>query len=66
MLVGIQSVKILMFRVRIFREFITKYYVELKKANPKFPILIRECSGVQPRVWARYGKSGKNLLIVLV
>ncbi|XP_077283303.1 NADH dehydrogenase (ubiquinone) B8 subunit [Arctopsyche grandis] len=36
------------------REFITKHYVELKKANPKFPILIRECSGVQPRVWARY------------
>lgn len=30
----------------------------LKKANPDFPILIRECSGVQPKLWARYGKQG--------
>lgn len=37
------------------REFIQKSYVGLKKANPKFPILIRECSGVQPKIWARYG-----------
>ncbi|XP_041974224.1 NADH dehydrogenase [ubiquinone] 1 alpha subcomplex subunit 2 [Aricia agestis] len=38
------------------REFIQKYYVNIKKENPNFPILIRECSGVQPRVWARYEK----------
>ncbi|CAG9863279.1 unnamed protein product [Phyllotreta striolata] len=38
------------------REFIEKCYVELKSSNPKFPILIRECSGVEPRVWARYEK----------
>ncbi|XP_028166000.1 NADH dehydrogenase [ubiquinone] 1 alpha subcomplex subunit 2 [Ostrinia nubilalis] len=38
------------------REFIQKNYVNLKKDNPTFPILIRECSGVQPRVWARYEK----------
>lgn len=38
-----------------FREFIEKYYVELKSNNPKFPILIRECSGVEPKLWARYG-----------
>ncbi|XP_045470603.1 NADH dehydrogenase [ubiquinone] 1 alpha subcomplex subunit 2 [Harmonia axyridis] len=38
------------------REFIEQHYVPLKKANPKFPILIRECSGVQPKVWARYEK----------
>ncbi|XP_061382750.1 NADH dehydrogenase [ubiquinone] 1 alpha subcomplex subunit 2 isoform X1 [Danaus plexippus] len=38
------------------RDFIQKYYVGLKKENPKFPILIRECSGVQPRVWARYDR----------
>ena len=36
------------------RDFVTKHYVDLKKANPKFPILIRECSGITPRVWARY------------
>ncbi|RXN28466.1 NADH dehydrogenase [ubiquinone] 1 alpha subcomplex subunit 2 [Labeo rohita] len=32
-----------------------KHYVTLKKANPEFPILIRECSGVHPTLWARYG-----------
>ena len=37
------------------REFVEKHYVPLKKENPKFPILIRECSGIQPRVWARFG-----------
>lgn len=31
-----------------------KNYVELKKANPAFPFLIRECSGIEPRVFARY------------
>ncbi|XP_013193559.1 NADH dehydrogenase [ubiquinone] 1 alpha subcomplex subunit 2 [Amyelois transitella] len=38
------------------REFIESNYVKIKKDNPNFPILIRECSGVQPRVWARYEK----------
>ncbi|XP_077166755.1 NADH dehydrogenase [ubiquinone] 1 alpha subcomplex subunit 2 [Paroedura picta] len=36
------------------RDFIEKQYVPLKKANPNFPILIRECSDVQPKLWARY------------
>ncbi|KFO05225.1 NADH dehydrogenase [ubiquinone] 1 alpha subcomplex subunit 2, partial [Balearica regulorum gibbericeps] len=36
------------------RDFIEQHYVTLKKANPDFPILIRECSGVQPTLWARY------------
>uniref|UniRef100_A0A674D077 NADH dehydrogenase [ubiquinone] 1 alpha subcomplex subunit 2 n=2 Tax=Salmo TaxID=8028 RepID=A0A674D077_SALTR len=36
------------------RDFVEQHYVELKKANPTFPILIRECSGVQPKLWARY------------
>lgn len=35
--------------------------MELKKANPTFPILIRECSGVQPKLWAR---SGENIVSV--
>jgi len=37
------------------REYIETCYVDLKKQNPKFPILIRECSGVTPKVYARYG-----------
>ncbi|KAJ8405454.1 hypothetical protein AAFF_G00319270 [Aldrovandia affinis] len=36
------------------RDFVEHHYVALKKANPDLPILIRECSGVQPKLWARY------------
>ncbi|XP_052012077.1 NADH dehydrogenase [ubiquinone] 1 alpha subcomplex subunit 2 [Apodemus sylvaticus] len=36
------------------RNFILQRYVELKKAHPDLPILIRECSEVQPKLWARY------------
>ncbi|VTJ60780.1 Hypothetical predicted protein, partial [Marmota monax] len=36
------------------RDFIEKHYVELKKANPDLTILIRECSDVQSKLWARY------------
>ena len=39
-----------------FRDFIEKHYVEMKTHNPKFPILVRECSDVQPRIFARYGE----------
>ncbi|XP_062867387.1 NADH dehydrogenase [ubiquinone] 1 alpha subcomplex subunit 2 [Trichomycterus rosablanca] len=46
------------------RDFVRDHYVTLKKANPEFPILIRECSGVQPRLWTRYafGKEQKVAL----
>lgn len=30
-------------------------YKDLKTLNPKLPILIRESSGVEPQLWARYG-----------
>ncbi|KAG2316417.1 hypothetical protein Bca4012_067300 [Brassica carinata] len=36
------------------RTFVEKNYKELKSLNPKFPFLIRECSGIQPQMWARY------------
>merc|ERR1712071_653945 len=42
------------------RDFVEQHYVTLKKANPDFPMLIRECSGVQPRLWARYGFGKEN------
>ena len=29
----------------------------LKLKNPALPILIRECSGVSPKIWARYSKN---------
>ncbi|XP_063784848.1 NADH dehydrogenase [ubiquinone] 1 alpha subcomplex subunit 2 [Pseudophryne corroboree] len=46
------------------RDFIEQNYVELKKANPEFPILIRECSEVQPKLWARYD-FGKEVCLPL-
>ncbi|KAF5275566.1 hypothetical protein FQA39_LY06678 [Lamprigera yunnana] len=36
------------------REFIETNYVSIKKDNPNSPILIRECSGVEPKLWVRY------------
>lgn len=42
------------------RDFIEQHYVSIKQQNPKFPILIRECSGVQPRLWARYEGGKEN------
>ncbi|KAI3374071.1 hypothetical protein L3Q82_022643 [Scortum barcoo] len=46
--------------VVVYRAFVEQHYVALKKSNPDFPILIRECSGVQARVWARYGESAES------
>ena len=37
------------------RQFVEQHYVPLKEANPTFPILVRECSGISPRAWARFG-----------
>merc|ERR1712127_110568 len=38
------------------REFIEKNYISLKTTNPKTPILIRECSGILPKIYARHEK----------
>lgn len=53
----------------ICREFVKKNYGDLKTRNPTLPVLIRECSGVQPQLWARYGKKPSipsDLAIVMV
>lgn len=31
-----------------------RFYPVLKSSNPNLPILVRECSGVPPRIWARF------------
>ncbi|XP_071950390.1 NADH dehydrogenase [ubiquinone] 1 alpha subcomplex subunit 2-like [Antedon mediterranea] len=36
------------------RDWVEKCYVDLKKQNPTFPIRVRECSGIQPKMYARY------------
>ncbi|KAI8393671.1 thioredoxin-like protein [Radiomyces spectabilis] len=38
------------------RDFVAKNYTALKKANPELPILIREASGAEARVFARFEK----------
>lgn len=38
------------------RDFIMGSYAELKKANPDFPILVREASGTEAKLIARYGE----------
>ncbi|CAG8787440.1 12548_t:CDS:2, partial [Cetraspora pellucida] len=45
-------------------EYIAKNYKSLKAANPHFPILIREASGVEARLFARYD-FGKETKVVL-
>jgi NADH dehydrogenase (ubiquinone) 1 alpha subcomplex subunit 2 len=44
------------------RAFLQKNYPVLKKNNPNTPILIREAAGVQPVVYARFGKVLNSLL----
>ncbi|CAN6248076.1 unnamed protein product, partial [Urochloa humidicola] len=36
------------------REFVRNNYAEIKARNPTVPFLVRECSGIQPQLWARY------------
>lgn len=36
------------------RAFVENNFKDLKTLNPKFPILVRECSGIEPQLWARY------------
>merc|ERR1712179_333610 len=46
------------------REYITNNYKVLKSANPEFPILIRECSGIQPRIIGRYEFGREEKIVV--
>lgn len=36
------------------RKFVEQFYVNLKQQNPSTPILIRECSNINPTLWTRY------------
>lgn len=36
------------------RQFVDKYYCGIKQNNPNLPILIRECTGIEPKVWFRF------------
>ncbi|KAL6755072.1 NADH:ubiquinone oxidoreductase 11 kDa subunit [Haematococcus lacustris] len=38
------------------RDFLLANYAEMKKANPHFPILVRESAGVEAKLIARYDR----------
>ncbi|KAI7869182.1 thioredoxin-like protein [Spinellus fusiger] len=38
------------------RDFVAKNYTSIKTANPELPILIREASGTEARIFARFDK----------
>jgi hypothetical protein len=44
----------------IDRSFLKRAYPTMKKNNPNIPILIREVTGIEPKVWARYGIKGNS------
>ena len=46
------------------RDFLMKHYQGLKTQNPALPILVRECEGVQAKVWARFGKGVEKSAVV--
>ena len=39
------------------RSFLQRSYPTMKKHNPHTPIMIREASGTEPTVYARFGAS---------
>eukprot|EP01133_Synstelium_polycarpum_P007210 gene7210-8374_t len=46
------------------RNFITKNYTDLKRLNPKLPLMVREGHGVEPTIYARYdwGQEEKKIV----
>ncbi|KAH8378123.1 hypothetical protein KR093_009412 [Drosophila rubida] len=46
------------------RKYVERFYPNLKKSNPNLPILVRECAGVKPKLWARY-ENGKEVSMSL-
>ncbi|KAJ5166255.1 NADH-ubiquinone oxidoreductase 10.5 kDa subunit [Penicillium canariense] len=44
------------------RSFLNRAYPIMKKHNPHTPILMREASGIEPRVFARYGTKTPDTL----
>jgi NADH dehydrogenase (ubiquinone) 1 alpha subcomplex subunit 2 len=42
------------------REFLLSNYAEIKKANPGFPVLVREAAGTEAKLIARYGEQHQH------
>ena len=48
------------------RNFLLKSYEKLKAASPTTPVLIREAHGVEPKLFARYGKKKRYFVLYFV
>ncbi|ORX60729.1 NADH dehydrogenase, alpha subcomplex, subunit 2 [Hesseltinella vesiculosa] len=46
------------------REYVKANYSAIKQANPNLPILIREASGAEARVFARFEKGVENKIVL--
>ncbi|TPX36629.1 hypothetical protein SmJEL517_g01136 [Synchytrium microbalum] len=46
------------------RDFVTNKYLKLKSANPSLPILIREVTGIQARVFGRYAMGVERKVVL--
>ncbi|KAI8093161.1 thioredoxin-like protein [Halteromyces radiatus] len=46
------------------REYIAKNYTSIKQVNPELPILIREASGAEARVFARFDKGVEHKVVL--
>ncbi|ORY94848.1 thioredoxin-like protein [Syncephalastrum racemosum] len=46
------------------RDFVAQNYTSIKQANPNLPILIREASGAEARVFARFEKGVERKAIL--
>jgi len=44
------------------RTFLKRAYPTMKHHNPNTPILIREATGIEPKMWARYGEKTEFVL----
>ena len=38
----------------MFRQYVQNNYLDIKKQNPEFPFIVRECTNAQPTIMARY------------
>ena len=48
------------------RDFVQTNYKDLKTVNPTFPFLVRECEGIEAKIWARYGKKKKKKKMMMM
>lgn len=46
------------------RGFVEKHYVSIKVNNPNLPFLVRECSGIQPRLIARFDHGVEKSIVL--